>query len=134
MNQQDIKDIDATLDEATMIDREVNIPEAPAVANIKVWIKGFGVMFTVRGEKLNDMVIKTTHIIDYAESHGWKNTWETAPTPQGTQTTRSCPKCGSPLVEAKKKDGSIYYKCSTNKWDKFKKVATGCDYIDWNNE
>jgi hypothetical protein len=42
-----------------------------------------------------------------------------------------CPKCGSPLKEARKKDGTPYQKCSTNKWDRVTGTATGCDYVDW---
>ncbi len=43
----------------------------------------------------------------------------------------ACPKCEAPLKEARKKDGSIYYKCSTNKWDRVTGTATGCDYVNW---
>ena len=48
------------------------------------------------------------------------------------QDAGNCPKCGAPLVIAKKKDGTPYKKCSTNKWDRVRKIATGCDYVDWN--
>ena len=76
------KDVDESLDEAQMVadeQKSVDLPEAPAVSNVKVWIKGYGVMLTVRGEKLMDMIKKTETIIDYAESHGWKNVWDTTP-------------------------------------------------------
>lgn len=43
----------------------------------------------------------------------------------------TCPKCGAPLVMATKKDGTPYKKCSTNKWDRIHKRATGCDYVLW---
>lgn len=43
----------------------------------------------------------------------------------------TCPKCGNPLVMATKKDGTPYKKCSTNKWDRVRKVATGCDFVNW---
>ena len=77
------KDVDETLDEASMLskDKEESIPEAPAVSNIKVWIRGYGVMLTVRGEKMMDIIHKTETLVDYAESHGWKNTWNTTETP-----------------------------------------------------
>ncbi len=42
-----------------------------------------------------------------------------------------CPKCGSPLLLAVTRFGKKMKKCSTNKWDKEKKIATGCDYIEW---
>lgn len=47
------------------------------------------------------------------------------------ETTTSCPKCGFPLVEAVKKDGGKYTKCSASKWDPRTKTASGCDYVDW---
>lgn len=47
------------------------------------------------------------------------------------QDIGTCPKCGSPLVMATKKDGTSYKKCSTNKWDRVRKIATGCDYVNW---
>jgi len=95
------KDVDEALDEAQMVadDRkDESLPEAPAVANVKVWVKGFGVMFTVRGEKMLDIVQKTLTLIDFAESHGWKNTWDT-PIPVGTTilpqpTNPQAPSCG----------------------------------------
>lgn len=84
MNTIDERDIDESLDEAAMVanDRkEESLPEAPAVSNVKVWIKGYGVMLTVRGEKMMDIVKKTETLVDYAISHGWKNVWDTVTTP-----------------------------------------------------
>lgn len=44
-----------------------------------------------------------------------------------------CPKCGSPLIMAVTRFGKKMKKCSTNKWDKDAKKATGCDFIEWIN-
>jgi len=44
-----------------------------------------------------------------------------------------CPKCGAPLVLAVTRFGKKMKKCSTSGWDKEKKLATGCDYIEWIN-
>ena len=125
-------DIESSLDEASMIqkDTEVNIPEAPAVANIRVWINGYGVIFTVRGEKMNDIVKKTTSLVEYAESHGWKNTWNTDnKTPQGTtvpQKQSNAPICavhGTPMTERIGNYGK-FWSCATKNadgsWCKFK--------------
>lgn len=49
------------------------------------------------------------------------------------ETIDGCPKCGFPLVEAVKKDGGKYTKCSASKWDPRTKTASGCDYVDWGN-
>jgi ssDNA-binding Zn-finger/Zn-ribbon topoisomerase 1 len=44
-----------------------------------------------------------------------------------------CPKCGSPLVLQVTRFGKKMKKCSTGGWDKEKKQATGCDYVEWIN-
>lgn len=44
-----------------------------------------------------------------------------------------CPKCGNPLVLQMTRFGKKMKKCSTGGWDKEKKIATGCDYIEWIN-
>jgi len=44
-----------------------------------------------------------------------------------------CPKCGAPLVLAFTRFGKKMKKCSTSGWDKEKKQAIGCDYIEWIN-
>lgn len=100
-------DVDASLDEAQMVadDKEVNgLPEAPAVANVKVWIKGYGVIFTVRGEKMLDIVKKTITLVDFADSHGWKNTWDKEIAPErvlnsqaAAQQIKNCSIHGTPM-------------------------------------
>ncbi len=73
------QDVDEALDEAQMAvdDRKDQVlPEAPASMTLRVWIKGYGVMLTARDEKVSSLLKKTETMIDYAESHGWKNTWE----------------------------------------------------------
>lgn len=44
-----------------------------------------------------------------------------------------CPKCGSFLVLAVTRFGKKMKKCSTGGWDKEKRQATGCDYVEWIN-
>ena len=44
-----------------------------------------------------------------------------------------CPKCGEKLVLYTTTQGKKMKKCSTSGWDKEKKQATGCDYIEWVN-
>lgn len=92
---------DEIMDEAQLHadDRKDEVlPEAPAVSNVKVWIKGYGVMLTVRGEKVMDIVKKTETLIDYAQSHGWKNRWDDVlpqvPAVVGQQAAPQAPTCG----------------------------------------
>ena len=42
-----------------------------------------------------------------------------------------CPKCDSPLVLQVTRFGKKMKKCSTGGWDRDKRQATGCDYIEW---
>ncbi|MFC1647337.1 topoisomerase DNA-binding C4 zinc finger domain-containing protein [Patescibacteria group bacterium] len=44
-----------------------------------------------------------------------------------------CPECGEPLVLNMTRFGKKMKKCSTGGWDKEKKEATGCKYIEWIN-
>lgn len=44
-----------------------------------------------------------------------------------------CPKCGADLVLQTTRFGKKMKKCSAGSWDKEKKVAIGCDYVEWIN-
>ena len=43
----------------------------------------------------------------------------------------TCPKCQSPLVLYTTAAGKKMKKCSTAGWDKAKRQATGCTYVEW---
>ena len=122
-------DVDEVLDEAQMVADEQKdevLPEAPAVSNIKVWIRGFGVMLTVRGEKMMDIVKKTETLVDYAESHEWKNVWDTAPSTSqpivGQPTPPKAPVKGQPTC-------SIHG--NSTKWLEGVSKKTGKKYAFW---
>jgi hypothetical protein len=42
-----------------------------------------------------------------------------------------CPDCGKPLVLFTTNAGKRMKKCSTSGWDREKRVATGCTYVEW---
>lgn len=42
-----------------------------------------------------------------------------------------CPQCGAKLVLATTSSGKKLKKCSTAGWDREKKAATGCSYVEW---
>jgi hypothetical protein len=123
---------------AEAIDEQKAMPEAPLSIHIDTYYKGFHSGITIR---LPDNKVipssRITTMIDNLIFQGFKPSWNEdtnkAQTPAKVMeaTAGLCPKCGSPLVEAKKKDGTSYIKCSTNKWNKITKQATGCDYVDW---
>lgn len=43
----------------------------------------------------------------------------------------ACPDCGKPLVLYTTASGKKMKKCSTSGWDREKKMATGCTYVQW---
>ncbi|MFA9288464.1 MAG: topoisomerase DNA-binding C4 zinc finger domain-containing protein [Weeksellaceae bacterium] len=45
----------------------------------------------------------------------------------------ACPQCGSKLVLFTTSTGKKMKKCSTAGWDREKKEATGCTYVEWLN-
>jgi len=45
----------------------------------------------------------------------------------------TCPTCGANLVLMTTAKGKQFKKCSTGGWDREKKEATGCPYVDWMN-
>ncbi|KKQ36758.1 MAG: hypothetical protein US54_C0055G0004 [Candidatus Roizmanbacteria bacterium GW2011_GWA2_37_7] len=51
--------------------------------------------------------------------------------PEPEVLDEKCPKCKAPLVLATTRFGRKLKKCSTSGWDREKKVATGCDYVQW---
>ncbi len=135
------QDVEESLKESTPVE---SLPEAPMSIHIDTYYKGFHSGISIRMS--DNSVIPTKRIMTVIDSlilNGFQPSWNPETnnahsSPQkvtGSQPVTpqlgSCPQCGSPLIEAKKKDGTSYIKCSTNKWDKFKKVATGCDYVDW---
>lgn len=109
MKQQDIQDVDQILDEAAMTSTDtktLDLPEAPASATVKFWIKGYGVLFTMRDEKANPLLRKVSMVVDYAESHGWKNTWEKDGNGVAKATTKADPdSCSHQNVGQKKASG-----------------------------
>ena len=42
-----------------------------------------------------------------------------------------CPECGEKLVLYTTASGKKMKKCSTSGWDREKKIATGCTYVQW---
>jgi hypothetical protein len=93
------EDIDVTLDEAHMIseDKDQELPEAPASGTMKAWVRGYGVMITTRDNRVSNVLKKIETMVDYAESHKWKTSWETVPVGQVTMpqpTNPQVPICG----------------------------------------
>lgn len=63
---------DQDMDEAL----KSTLPEAPASATIRVWIKGYGTLFTMREEDAIKLAERVEKFVEYSEKKGWKNTWD----------------------------------------------------------
>jgi hypothetical protein len=115
-----------------------DLPEAPVSQTIKLAYKGCEILLTQRSleEKMKPYLEQAKTLIDGALAMGFE-----APPARGGFPKKEvkyvegkvCGKCGSRLVEKKKADGHIFFKCEKNVWDAVNKKATGCDYINWNN-
>jgi len=53
------------------------------------------------------------------------------PKAQVEELDEVCPKCGEKLVMMTTSSGKRLKKCSTNSWDREKKMAIGCDFTEW---
>lgn len=117
-----------------------NLNEAPSSVTLSVITpKGYNALFTLRDVEAHTLVKKIATIEDYFEKMGYKPQPAKSFGNGGFQKKEpiyveghQCPTCGERLVEAHKKTGELYWKCSTNKWDKIANKATGCSYINWN--
>lgn len=95
-------EVPETIEEMDVPTPEVHdepMPEAPASATVRVWIKGYGVMFTMRAmSNGRDAAIKLAEriekFVDHAESKGWKNKWDEPVVPQATKVDPNAPTCG----------------------------------------
>lgn len=142
------KDVDETLAKAIPVEE---VPESPMSIHIDTYYKGFHAGITIR--MMDNSVIPVSNIMKSVDSliaSGFKPSWNEdtnnvhwtapvvpvapvtpAPVAQPAPGLGVCPKCGSPLKEAKTKAGLAFVKCSTNGWDKINKKAIGCDYVKW---
>lgn len=105
--------------------------EAPASVNIKVWIEGYGVMFTFRANDKYKVIDEVSDLVLVAKKKGWKTSWNTdepvtsttaptyhqparsanPPTPQPQGSTPVCRIHGRPMREFNGRYGP-FFKCT----------------------
>jgi len=106
--------------------------EAPASITYSIQTgTGFNALFTVRDNNGTDLLAKTPSIEAKFAELGIipQPVKKFGGTPKVVVPGIKCPKCGSDVVEAKKRDGAIFHKCSTQKY--FNGQTSGCDYVNW---
>jgi hypothetical protein len=112
----------------------INSSEAPAsVTYSLVTPGGFPILFTMRDDKVNELIIKMETLEPSLLKKGYKpqeKKFGSKP-PAEIVPNRKCPLCGQALVYSTTKDGKKFIKCSTNKWDFATKQATGCKFTEW---
>ena len=105
--------------------------------NFRVSYKGINVQVTNRDTtiSLQPFFSKAKTAIDWALENGFQPEIQKSFPKKEVKLVlgKTCPKCGSGIVEKRKKDGSLYFKCEKGGWNQATNQPTGCDYVDWNN-
>lgn len=115
-----------------------DFPEAPAVAytNLKT-PSGYQWSFTMRSATVKDLVAQIENMEPIFKAKGWEAQDLRSSFGKKKEVKlvegRRCPKCGAGIVEKRKADGHIFYKCEKGGYNPTTKQSTGCDYVDWNN-
>lgn len=117
---------------------EVSFEEAPASVNTRLKSpNGFIYQWTMRDEKNSNLFFKIKAMEEKWLAEGFTPVEDRKggfPAKEKDYVpNRVCPKCGSRLINATKKDGSKFIKCETNKWNALTKQSEGCSFIEWPN-
>jgi len=88
----------------------IPLPEAPSSANVKLWIGGFGVMFTFRGTDDKEVLERLLKFVKGAAEQGWKPSWKeegqaVPPTLTNDDVPEGAETCPIHNVKMFKKDG-----------------------------
>lgn len=115
------------------------LPEAPAsVTYSLITPNGFPILFTKRANTGTELLTEMEGIEAKLLAKGFKPQENKQSGFQKKEVSyvegKTCPKCNSKLVIKEKADGTKYEKCSSGKWDYVNKVASGCDYVNFNNK
>lgn len=98
MDSQTERDITESVDgEDWMQDKnQPALPESPASVNLRVYIDGFAVQFTARGNQIAPLTTWVENAIKSGKALGWKPSWKDEPT-QPAKPTEYIQKIGSPI-------------------------------------
>lgn len=110
--------------------------ESPASVTYSITSKdGFNILFTVRDDKVNDLLDKMSFIEPILLKRGYipqiKKTFGGGAKPIEYVKDEVCPKCGKQLVVVNNE--KIESKCSDNKWNPVTKQSEGCTFVKWKN-
>jgi hypothetical protein len=95
---------------------------------------GFPILFTMRDEKVNELISKMEMLEQSLLKKGYKPQEKRSfgeKKPLEIVPNRKCPTCGADLVYTSLKDGRRMIKCSTQKYDFMTKTSSGCPYVEW---
>ena len=95
---------------------------------------GFPILFTMRDEKVAELITKMEMLEPSLIKKGYKPQEKKSygsKAPAEIVPDRKCPLCGQNLVYGHKADGTKFIKCSTNKWNPMTKQAEGCKFVEW---
>lgn len=123
MSDDPIMDATKGINEKDVMEATYNLPEAPASVTVRFWIDDYGVMLTMRGQKVGDMVEQLEYIIDTAKKKGWKSVWDGKENEKQPQKTAPadpnvpvCPVHNRPMKLMSGRYGD-FYKCTAKVGD-----------------
>ena len=114
-----------------------DFPEAPASVTLSVTTpSGYPALFTIRDEKVSELVKKITTIEESFKELGYKpqeRNYGKKDYPKDYVEGRVCPKDAGRLLNKTSKAGKKYIACENGKYNPTTKVTEGCAYVEWPN-
>lgn len=99
---------------------------------------GFPVLFTMRAEKVGDLLTQMETINKKLADTGYKPQVKGGNFPPKKEINyiegRKCPSCGNRIVSKVSRNGKKFEECETRKYDFATKTTTGCAYMKWLEE
>lgn len=113
--------------------------EAPTSATYKLTSpKGFGVLFTVRGddskELLQEMITIESSLVDLGYQVATQSYGRGKPKDIEWVEGRTCPKDGGRIQKITTKGGKVLFQCENRKYDFTTKTTSGCDFVEWQED
>lgn len=113
-----------------------DLPEARCVIYTTVDVRGYEICPTIRTDSNTPDTVADTidRFVTALEKKGWKPIIRSKggfPKKEQKFTGKKCPQCGADTIEATMKNGNIFEKCSTSKWNPMTRQAEGCTYANF---
>lgn len=100
-----------------------DLPEAPASVTARFWIEDYGVLLTMRGREVKEVVKKLEWVIDFAKKKGWRPRWSEGEEKKAQKAPAACSHTQFKVKQVKKEGAN------KGKW--FKTCAQCGEFLGW---